>query len=272
MYLFSINSLAFLQKASLGVLGFIFFDFLLFLIKGGVCDGHMSQQVVAGKRHLVNNDRKRGGGGRKRRRRRGGNSRLKVYSAAGNQIARDVRYLMSVVNVETKYIDISGSGAATNAWSFVILNTMVQGTTPNTRVGQSVKWVGVEFRFSAVMSALNQTPQLFRLLLFVDHQPNAANATITDVYPTGIITPRTVGYLERFSILFERSFCLNPEGNESCLMDHISKYSYHTEFNLLNNGNIGDITKNAYYYAYLTDAAANGATFSYNSRFVFVDN
>lgn len=230
-------------------------------------------QTVSAKRHIVNNERnvlKRRS--RKRAGKSGANKRWNVYGKAGSQLVSDVKYLMSVINVEDKYVDISGSGAATNAWQFVILNTMVQGTTPNTRIGQSIKWVGVEFRFSAVLNAANTLPQLFRLILFVDHQPNAANATITDVYPTGIITPRNVGYLERFTVLYEKVFALSPSNNGACVFDYISKHAFHTFFNLTNGGTIADITKNAYYYAYQTDAAANGATFSYNSRFVFVDN
>lgn len=225
-------------------------------------------QIASGKRSLVASGKRKSGSKKPKNK----PNRWNTYGKAGNQLVRDVKFLMSVINVEDKYIDISGSGAAANTWNFVILNTMVQGTTPSTRIGQSIKWQGVEFRFSAVLNPLNTSPQLFRVILFVDHQPNAANATITDVYPTGVLAPRNVGYLQRFTVLKDLVFALSPSNNGASVFDYIATHSYHTMFNLTNGGTIADITKNAYYYAYITDAAANGATLSYYSRFVFVDN
>jgi hypothetical protein len=233
-------------------------------------------QVVKNKKHLVEDDvsrrRRRGRGGGKRKNRRGG--RGQIYGSALTQLRKDVGYVMSMLNVEDKYIDISATTTASSAaWGFVILNTMVRGTSATTRIGQSIRWVGNELRWSLTMNATGQLPQFVRIVLFVDKQPNAANATMTDVYPLGILTPRDVGNLNRFTILYERVLAMNPDGNECFVGDSIRTLSqYHTMFNTGNAGDITDITKNALYLMWCSSVALNLPSFGYNNRFIFVDN
>jgi len=249
---------------------FFYLCYILLLIKGGVCDCHMLQ-AMKNKRSLVQNDMGRA----KRRRRRGrnkGKGRAQVYGQALGQLRKDVGMLFNFLNVEDKYIDISASAAAgTASWNFVILNTCNLGTTATTRNGQSIKWKGIELRWNCTMSTTTAN-QFFRLVLFVDTQPNAANATITDLYPLGVLTPRNVGYLQRFSIFYERTFALNPASDTCFIGECVKQIPMHTEFNTGNAGDITDITKNALYLAWYTSVAANPPTFAYNSRFVFIDN
>jgi hypothetical protein len=230
--------------------------------------------VRKGNRTLVAND-KRKSGGKKRRNRKGGRKggRVGVYAAAGNQLYRDVKWLMAMVNVEDKYIDTSGSPAMANAWTYVLLNPISQGTTPVTRVGQSVKCVGLELRANVFVSAASTAiGQTVRIMLFIDKQPNAAAPGAADIYPAGSLTPRVVGYIDRFGIMFERTYALNNVNNTIFTFDYIARQSWHEEFNTGNAGTIADITKNALYLGYYTDQSANFPTISYNARYVYVDN
>ncbi len=233
-------------------------------------------QVKRGNTTLVHDDKKRGGGKRRRKRKpRGKNPirrRVGVYTAAASQLYRDVRWLMSVVNVEDKYIDTSGGVTYGNTWTYILINAIAQGTTPNTRIGQSVKCVGIELRCTTYVAAASTVPQNVRIMCFIDKQPNAAAPGATDVYPNNVLAPRTVGYIDRFSILFERTFALNTVSTANVAFDYIARQDWHEEFNLLNNGTIADITKNALYMGYITDQSVNLPNLGYYARYVYVDN
>lgn len=236
------------------------------------------QVIRKGGRSLVANDRS---GKRKRKRkprvRRGGArrtpNRMQVYGGALNQLRKDIAQMYQFINTETKYVDISASAAVTaGAWNFVILNTMVQGTTASTRLGQSIRSHGLELRCSVLINAASLVPQGFRVVVFIDKQPNQANAVLTTIYPTGLLTPRTVSYVDRYSILFERTFTFSPNDNGMMLFDYIAKQTWHTEYETSNVGTVADITKNALYLMWYSDQGANTPTFAYNSRYLFFDN
>lgn len=230
-------------------------------------------QVKRGNRSLISNDkRKSGGKGRKGPRIPKRNSRLQVYGAAGSQLYRDVKWLISVVNVEDKYVDTNNSIAFTNAWQYALLNPVSQGTTPNTRIGQSIKTVGLEFRFNAFINAASTASQTIRIMIFKDKQPNGANPGVADVYPAGSLTPRVVGYLDRFQIMFERTYVLNTVNTTIITEAYIETMGFHVEFNTGNAGTIADITVNSVFVGFFSDQAVSLPQFSYNSRFAYVDN
>lgn len=233
--------------------------------------------VKGGNRTLVSDDKKksgrkpsgkaRGRGGGKRK------SRMAIYGAAGNQLTRDVKWLLSVVNVEDKYLDISSSTVTAGTWTYVLLNPLSQGVTPNTRIGQSVKCVGLEVRCTVFCNSASTAFQTVRFMVFKDKQANGALPGATDVYGSGVLTPRTVGYISRFTILFERTMCFSPTSSDGInSFDFITRQDWHQEFNTGNSGTITDITENSCYVGYITDQGALFPNVSFTSRYVYVDN
>jgi hypothetical protein len=229
-----------------------------------------------GKKSLVNDDKKRAGGKPRNTRKSGGKRKLgrgAIYSAAAGQLSKDVRWLMSVVNVEDKYLDTTAVTVTSNTWQYILVNGLLQGTTPNTRIGQSVKCVGIECRYNIFCNSVSTAFQTVRFVIFIDKNPNAAVPGTTDVYGSGCLLPRTVGYMDRFTVLHERRIAFSPVGSDGIYtLDYIDRQNWHQEFNLGNAGTIADIDINSLYVAFITDQGANQPTVAFTIRYVYVDN
>lgn len=249
---------------------FFVFSYLLSCIKGGVSDAHMPG-VKRNDRNLVNSDRRKSGGKRRKKGRMKGRGRI-AYGKVASQVAGDVRWLMSVINVEDKYVDSVFSGAFAAGYAGQLLNGLSLGTSSITRNGQSVKCVGIEFRYNVVYNVLSTAPSLSRVILFIDKQPNAVAPTFTDVYTNDVNAPRTVSYVDRFTILFDDYITLNFCSDQIVYRHHTFNQNWHEEFNTGNAGTIADITKNSLYIAYFSAAGANFPVLNYYSRYVFTDN
>ncbi len=220
----------------------------------------------------VHNDRKN----RKRKRRPQGRKkpgRMKIYGSAYNQLRSDIGYIMSMINVETKYVDIAPTTTVlSGAWQLFLLNGISQGVTANTRNGQSVKASGLEMKVFTTINPAATTVQSYRFVVFVDHQPNATAPTATDVYLAGPVTFRSVPYLDRFTIIWEKWAILDPETLSAEVEQFSRRLGWHEEFNAASTGLIGDITKNSLYFMMYSDAGVNFPTAVWNCRYVFVDN
>ncbi len=234
----------------------------------------MSQSLRNNKKTLVNNDRNRSKRPNRGRRPAGKPGRMQIYSNAASQLRRDVAMLMQYVNTESKYVDTTSGGlqAVGVGYNIALLNGISLGTTSTTRTGQSVKCVGCELRFHAMINPAATTCNVMRVYLVRDKAANATQPTFTDVYPTGTVTPRVVSYLDRFTILYQLEFMLNNQGNGGTLGDYLMAQNWHQEFNTGNAGTIADITVNSLYLAWQTSVAVNMPDFSYTFRYVFVDN
>lgn len=227
-------------------------------------------QFKKGAKNIINTER----GARARpRRRRGKNppNRMKIYGNAYGQLKRDVGWLMSVINVEEKHEDSNANGTALSAaWQLVLLNGIAPGTSSTTRVGQSVKITGIEARFTLkIGSAASNT---VRVVIFWDKSPNATAPAGTDIYGTGVLTPRVVGNLPRFLILYECRFCLDTLGPGIQADDFQRNLNMHEYFNTGTAGTIADIQEGAIYLMFICDTSATFPTIDYYTRVGFVDN
>jgi hypothetical protein len=233
------------------------------------------QQLTKSNKTVVNNDRKN-----RRTRKRGksnGNrqpSRTEVYGAAYNQLRRDIAFIMQFINTESKYIDTTSGGlvAMGVGYNINLVNPISLGTSSTTRTGQSVKCVGIELRWHAMIDPAATTCNVVRVYLVRDKAANAAQPTFTDIYPAGTVTPRVVAYLDRFQVLYQREVMLNNAGSGGQLGDYIAEQNWHQEFNTGNAGTIADITVNSLYLTWQTSVATDMPSFSYTCRYVYVDN
>jgi len=198
--------------------------------------------------------------------------RMAIYGGAINQLTSDVKAIYRMLNVEDKYIDTGFSAAVTSgAWGSTVVNTMVQGTTASTRIGQSVKTVGIECRWTIITNSASTNPQFFRVVIFIDKQADGASPTFTNVYPLSVIGARVDGYIEEFTVLYDKVVALSPNGSEACVESFIRTLTFHTTF-VGNAGTIADIQTNALWIMWYSDQAANMPTFSHKTRYIYVDN
>lgn len=210
-----------------------------------------------------------------RRRRPGGRKRpgrVEIYGGAISQLRKDVGYVMSLLNVEDKYIDNGATTALTGSWQLFLLNGLQLGTTSTTRIGQSIKLNSVLFKAFLTINASSTNVQSSRVVMFADKQANAAAPTATDIYPATVASQRVVSYLDRFTILLDEWIILDPSSPSGELLIHSKAMSQHVSYNTANVGDITDITKNSIYLMVLSDAGSNFPTLVWTSRLGFVDN
>jgi len=198
--------------------------------------------------------------------------RMQIYGSAYNQLHSDVSWLLSMVNTETKYVDAGGIFAFTGAWQITLLNGLTTGTSSTTRIGQSIKLVGIEFKCFVTMNPLATAISSYRVVIVKDKQCNAAALTGTDVYPAGSTSFRTVSYLDRFDVIWEKWAILDVEFPTGEIEQFSKKVEFHVDFNTGTAGTIADITKNSLYMIVYSDAGVNYPQMHFASRVVFVDN
>jgi len=239
------------------------------------------QSKASYRRQLMSLDaRKSKGKGRKRRNKRAiaPRGRMQVYGDAYRQVKSDIASIYRVLNVEDKHVDaVASAQIPASAWTGVLLNAMTQGTNAGQRIGQSVKSVGIELRFTANVNTASPNPQYVRVVLFLDKQPNGANPTFTNVYAQAtdpIVTPRVDGYEDQFIVYYDKVLALGPTtgGNNCAVESFIAPLNFHTIFNSGNAGTIADIQTNALWLMWTTDVTANMGYFSYGARYIYVDN
>ncbi len=225
------------------------------------------------KKTRVRSDEQKRQGRRRRARRSRGRGRMAIYGSAYGQLKRDIGWLMSVVNVEDKYLDVAGPTTLSGAWQLALLNACVLGTSATTRTGQSIKMVAWEFKWFLTIDAASTAVQSARIVVFLDKQCNAAAPTpATDIYPATVASMRVVAQIPRFTIIYDEWMVLDPNAPSGVNASVSKPLQVHVSFNTTNGGTVADITKNSMYLMVLSDAGASFPTLVWTSRVVFVDN
>uniref|UniRef100_UPI0040476664 hypothetical protein n=1 Tax=Limnohabitans sp. TaxID=1907725 RepID=UPI0040476664 len=127
--------------------------------------------------------------------------------------------------VELKYLDKAFTTTATTTGQLTLLNAMAAGTTQITRVGSQINMTSLQYKFSVTSSTAIVTPTEFRYIIFIDRQANGAAPPISGDPTSGAGTiallnnvlidlihcPRQYETFNRFKILKDKTFCLNPQ-------------------------------------------------------------
>lgn len=203
-----------------------------------------------------------------------------VYYKAYSQMRRDLGWLMSVVNVETKYIDtLFNANTMTNGiGNQSLLNGCQQGNTGSTRSGQSVKSQKVIMDFICAVGVT--TPVNCRVCLIQDKAANGAAITASNVfqaavdgasdYSTAQRNVATVG--SRVVFHYDFMFQLDTVQNTSRVIRTTIPLKFHTKYNTGNAGGVADISENSLYLLCLSSAGATQPTFKGSVRYEFTDN
>lgn len=198
--------------------------------------------------------------------------RMAIYKRAGGQLWRDVKYLKSVINVESKHLEYVASTTSSTTVGLVLVNGCIPGDTGETRDGQSIKLSSLLLRYSVVIHA-SATATIHRVFVLIDTQPNAANFASGDLIDTttNVLSPLNITYGSRFRIL--RDIIIHVDQNNPIrTVKKYIKLSDHTKFNAGTAGTIADISTNALYVCHMSNEATNVPTFDYFARTRFIDN
>jgi len=176
-----------------------------------------------------------------------------VANVAGKAL-KTALMVKSLVNVESKYIDIAPfSSAIPNTGVIYLTNALSQGITSVTRIGDSVKMHSMELRGS-INQSTSATQSIVRMWIIKHKEPRGATlALATDLWEnTNVNTFLQVNKRNRYTVLLDRTFHLQEGGASQALFHIKKKLGQHTIYDG-NAGTVADIQKNAYYVVFLSN-------------------
>ncbi len=175
-------------------------------------------------------------------------------------------------NTEIKYVDQTGTITPNTSQTTVQLNVLSQGTTVSTRLGNSIRMLGVEvnLKYSINSSATHTTG---RIALYIDHQPNGATVAAGVVFtaPTNVVSLLNPDSQFRVQMLTLETVSVSISGRQEVVCS-FSQPLYTVVRYQSNNGDITDIITNALHLGLTSDESTNTPTFAYYARVSFVDD
>lgn len=206
------------------------------------------------------------------------------YRNAGKKALSMVNYMRKeLLNTEKKIFDVTLTQTAamnaydnaTDAQHFVNLNTITAGTGSNQRIGRQVKIDSIYIK--GILKGQNNANSRVRVMLLLDKHcqgssyPTTAGLLDTGATSTAVNSHRTVGYGQRFFIMYDKTFDLiDGDSKESRMINiykNVNKIIKWDDDNYINGNN---------YYLYIisdqTTASGNSADFRGKIRVKFIDN
>lgn len=183
---------------------------------------------------------------------------------------RGVRYIKGLVNSEMFNVTLNADATPSSSGSVVHLTAIAQGDGSGSRTGNSIFVRKVYGNFNVKQHATAAYTS-YRLILFMDtQQVGDTSPAVTDVLEstrvTSYLNPNTTG---RFSILWDRRFTTEDNGNETRMLKFYKNMRHHVRYN---GSATSDVQKGGLYLLLLSDQATNTPTVSYEIKVAYHDN
>ena len=216
----------------------------------------------------------------------------KAIQVAGSALSLATT-IASVINAEHKHLDtLSGVISCSNSTPNVTcLTNMAQGTTDQTRTGNSVLSKHVYLKGSITRSAARDAGavDLVRVMLIIDTNDVADTAPTIDLilqnYSTtySAVSPHNKAYTDRFKVLYDKSFALS-EQTPLKMIKLYKQFKTKTYTNkkgkaviralhqTYNGPNSTDLSKNHIYVVSIGSNNTSPPDMAWHARFGYVDN
>lgn len=197
-------------------------------------------------------------------------------------IKKRLRTVESETELKHKDTEWTVAAISATAGNFQLLNGLSQGNTQLTRIGSQINMTSVQFKGRIASSTAQTYPQIVRLVVFADAQPNAAAPVITDILDSGGLTalflmfaPYNHNNANRFKIFYDKVFVLNPSAAtnfpQTQYVKKVIPMSRITQYNAGNAGTVADINRNSLYAFVLSNDGTNNPTALITFRTYFKD-
>lgn len=179
-----------------------------------------------------------------------------------------------------------------------LINGLTAGTGFQNRIGRQVSLKSVYMRYKLALNVPDITagslvdrtspPQLCRMILFVDSQPNGAAPATTDLLVAATTTSQlNLNNRDRFTILVDKVYNFGAQMADAASglqlttppwIQHFEVYKkigIKTTFNAGNAGTVADINTNSLYQLFICDngaVAANAVVYTGTTRLRFTDD
>lgn len=183
-----------------------------------------------------------------------------------------------LINIEEKFNDTGVTQSPDQNGVLTCLTQLAQGTTVNTRVGNSVKVQHLECTGRVVVNAAVTTFSLCRVVVLRDMEGQGTAPTGADVFETlgTSSAPRQFfdwGNRKRFAVLYDELIALTPlTGGNSIATFH---YSVQLEKHTLYRGTTAAAASDgegSIYLCCVSDEATNTPSVNCNARIVYTDD
>lgn len=196
--------------------------------------------------------------------------------ALSGKILQDIRFLKSIVNAEKNYLDTSAAMSGAVTPSAVLLTGIAEGDDVATRHGRSLKCAGFEFRYHAISATAATTPQVLRMILIKDNDPNGAAPTITQVLVASTVdSPANLAAFQgRFEILYDQQFVLGTVAGSDggVVIDVELPLKHHISFIGTGATVASSGQGNLFAFCMADQVATNPSAGAFYSRLRFYDN
>lgn len=196
------------------------------------------------------------------------------YSGTVGRVARTVAGIAQLVNAEPKFVDSLAQtlSIVTTAGQLQLLTGIAQGSTDQTRNGNSVLGKDLTVNFSSFAHATPTDCTHIRLLIICDKQNDGADPTVSQIFATtGVNSPLNKDFSARFVILKSLYQSLSPSGN----LGQSGKFFLRIPFHIRYDGALATVAsckENQLYFVVLSSQTTNGPTIQWSARFNFYDN
>jgi len=191
-----------------------------------------------------------------------------VYKAnAAYKMARKLKD--QVGGVEYKHVDLITALAPDNDGDIVILNSIAQGDSDNTRDGDKIKMQNLTIRGDVIGDAA--APDVVRLVIFHDKQN--VIATVADFFQgvseiSSVLQPKNYDQRFRTKVLFDRSWTVSPAGPRIKYFKKVIPLNISTQYQ---GGTTTSLTGSLKFIVLGIPAVATSA-FNMVSRLTYTDN
>jgi hypothetical protein len=209
-------------------------------------------------------------------------TREKVETYAGDAYSlasrtwRGLNELRKLVNIETKYLDTITTSATSQSGTVTALHLCAQGTSENTRVGNSIKVHTFKYRGVLAIHPSVSNYSTFRVIIARDMENSGVTPAGSDILEyagaSGVcVSPLNYDNKHRFGIIFDEIYQLNIQSNASMAISFKVPLEKHIEY----RGSTAASTSNAegsMFVFVFTNEPTNTGTLSISSRLEYTDD
>jgi hypothetical protein len=182
-----------------------------------------------------------------------------------------VKVISSLINVEQKLFDVSGSGAFANTGVIGNLSNIAEGSDYNNRDGLSILTQRLDMAFYFTNNSSSNSTFL-RLMIFRDNDQRGTDPAVAEVLQTNTVISPMLNYTEkRFDVLHDSLHSMSI-GGANCGTQKVGLKLYKHIYYSSTSGADASNFEGALYYLIISDQATNTPTVTFHSRLQFTDN
>lgn len=187
------------------------------------------------------------------------------------------KYIMSMINVETKVFDVTGSTTVGTTAAVYNLSNIAEGSDYNNREGNSILCQGMELRYSLESNITAANTAFVRLIVVCDNDQRGADPALSDLLETtsaglSVCSPMLHYVNKRFSVLYDHTTAMCTSAASASHVFNIPlKWNKHVRYSY----STGADTSNWEGALYLFTIGTQNTTppsFNFYNRLFFTDN